>query len=146
MGRSESRAEAGRPVKYCADTWFILSLYDNDTISGSILRDVREGKTRLVIPIIVYAESWKKLLQRGCSEKIVMEFYDALFLLPKIEMIQIDENIAKEAAMISINSPLSLIDAIVAATARLTECDVLLSGDNDYLPLIKKKYIKVKSW
>ena len=58
----------------------------------------------------------------------------------------LDLNIAEEAAKLSHSSDLSLVDSIIAATCKLNGCDALLSGDTDYNPLIKKKYLKVTSW
>ncbi len=51
-------------MKYCADTWFILNLFEKDIKSVNILQEIKYGKANLVIPIAVYAESVKKLLQK----------------------------------------------------------------------------------
>lgn len=48
--------------------------------------------------------------------------------------------------MISIHSAVPLIDSLVAATAKLAGCHLLLAADSDYGLLEKKKYVKVQSW
>ena len=133
-------------MKYCADTWFILALYGADETAKRILHDVKEGKTRLIIPIVVYSESWKKLLQKGISENDIERFYGSLLSSERIQIAMMDSTIAKEAAKISLHASIPLIDSMVAATCRLTDCHVLLSGDSDYIILQKKKYLKVQSW
>lgn len=133
-------------MKYCTDTGFILALFSGNAHARTILSETRTGKIRLLIPIVVYAESIKKLLQQGISMKDISEFYEMVTSSEKVEISFLDRTIAQAAALLSLSSPLHMIDAFVAATARHTGCDALLASDNDYAPLAKKRYLKIQSW
>ena len=65
-------------MMYCADTWFLLSLFNADDGAIKILHEVKNEKARLVISMIVYAETMKKLMRRGISEKIIEGFFSGL--------------------------------------------------------------------
>ena len=133
-------------MKYCADTWFILQAFAKNTTAISIIEETRRGKVRIIIPIITFAESHKKLMQRGVSQRLIDDFFEGVEASEKVELILIDKAIAGEAARISHSYNVPLIDSFVAATSKLTACDLLLTGDSDYNLLIKSKYIKTQSW
>ncbi len=133
-------------MRYCADTWFLLALFGQDARSLAILDGAKHGKDWIVIPLIVYAETIKKLSQRGIPLEKVDGFFDAVESSEKIQLLYPDKLIAREAAKISLSHAVPLGDAFVASTAKLTGCDVLLSGDTDYALLVKRKYLKVQSW
>ena len=133
-------------MKFCTDTGFILAVFDNDVTSLSYIQEAKTGKTKLIIPIIVLAEATKKLMQRGVAKEIIEEFWDTIESSNKISLINIDRIIANEAAKLSLSYSLALIDALVAATAKLTDCSTIFTSDSDYKLLVKKGYIKVKSW
>lgn len=133
-------------MKYCADTWFILNLFEKDIKSVNILQEIKYGKANLVIPIAVYAESVKKLLQKWISERDINQFFSGVESSNKIRLLLIEKTIAIESAKISLSYNLPLIDSFIASTCKLTNCDALLSGDEHYKTLIKRKYIKVLSW
>ena len=133
-------------MKYCADTWFILNLFEKDIKSINILQEIKYGKANLVIPIVVYAEAIKKLLQKGISKEYINQFFSGVESSNKIKFSLIEKTIAIEAAKISLSYNLPLIDSFIAATCKLMDCDALLSGDEHYKSLIKRKYIKVYSW
>ncbi len=133
-------------MKYCADTWFILQAFEKNKSALDILQEMRHGKTKLIISIIVFAEATKKLMQKGIPASLITQFFDAVEASEKTELVLMDKLIAAEAARISLSYQIPLIDSVVASTSKLTGCDALLSGDSDYQPLVKKKYIVVKSW
>lgn len=133
-------------MKYCADTWFIIEAFDKSVEAINIIQEVRTGKGRIVIPIIVLAESTKKLMQKGVPSKLITQFFDGVEASDKVELITVDRTIAVESAHLSLSFNLPLIDSLVAATSKLTGCDVLLSGDEHYRLLVKKKYLRVRSW
>lgn len=95
---------------------------------------------------MVFAETIKKLMQKGASRQVVGSFMAAIESSEKIQVAIAEKTIAAEAANISLRHNVPLIDSFVAATCRLHECDVLLSADTDYQALVKQKYIRVKSW
>lgn len=133
-------------MKYCADTWFILQAFAKNTKAISLIEETRRGKVRIIIPIITYAESHKKLMQRGVSQTLIDDFFEGVEASEKVELILIDKAIAGEAARISHSHNVPLIDSLVAATSKLTGCEILLSEDSDYDQLIKNKYLKTQSW
>jgi predicted nucleic acid-binding protein len=133
-------------VKYCVDTGFLLATYQKDAKAMEILDGVRAGKDYCILPALSYAECIKKLIQRGVSEDIILGFLSHLMASPKFSFIPVDEAIAREAAKISLSSKLALIDSCIAATCKMTACNVLLSSDSDFAPLIKRKYLQVQSW
>ena len=133
-------------MEYCTDTWFILELFEKDSKAINLLKEIKYGKASLVIPIIVYGEAIKKLLQKGISEADINLFFLGVESSNKVKLLLIEKAIAREAAKISLTYNISLIDSFIAATCKLTNCDSLLSGDEDYIPLIKNKYLKTYSW
>ena len=133
-------------MKYCADTWFILEAFSKSPHAVLLLQETRVGKTRMVIPIIVYAEATKKLMQKGISHDAIEQFFDGVEASEHVELLLMDKAIAREAARLSLSFHVPLIDSVVAATCTLTGCDLLLSGDGDYEPLTKRRYVKLRSW
>jgi len=133
-------------MKYCADTWYVLNLFSKEENSIRIFNDIRLGKDFLILPVIVISESYKKLLQHGISEKLIDSFFESIDVSDKIEIVFIDNVIAKECAKVSLSYSIPLIDSIIAATARLTDCNFLLSDDKHLKLLHRKRYVKVKSW
>ncbi|HLC74266.1 MAG TPA: PIN domain-containing protein [Candidatus Nanoarchaeia archaeon] len=133
-------------MKYCADTWFLLKLFNKDTRAKDIINELRYGKARLTIPCSVIAETVRKLMQQGASEYIIKTFLGYIEPSEKIEIIELDQLLAVEAAKISLAYGLAMMDAFVAVTCATNGCDVLLSGDSDYAPLVKRKYLKIQAW
>ena len=133
-------------MKYCADTWFVLKLFKKDPKALAILEDTTYGKARIVIPITVYAEATKKLMQLGITILTLKSFLDYIEISRKVETVDANKSIAEEAAKISFSYRVPLIDSFVAATCKLTQCDILLADDSDYELLAKKKYLKVQLW
>lgn len=133
-------------MRYCADTWFILGVFGRDERHTKIIEEAKHGKSHLIIPMIVLAESTKKLLQHGVPQTEIDTFWQGVENSEKVSLIPIDRSIAKEAAKVSLSFNLPLIDSLVAATGKLTECHALLSADSDYGLLAKKRYVKVQGW
>ena len=133
-------------MKYCADTWFLLKIYAKDEKAKILFINIKQGAGSLVIPSIVLTETYKNLLQQGINLRQIDEFIDPLEVSFRIELISEDRNIAKEAAKISLSYNIPLVDSIIAATAKLTNCSLILSGDSDLRKLHKARYIKVLSW
>lgn len=133
-------------MRYCADTWFLLSLFDREDKAKKVLTNTEFGKDFIFVSNITYAETMKKLFQKGNSQFQILNFFDLLKNTGKVSFIAPDLKIAEETARLSLSCGLHLIDSFVAATAKLMNCDVLLSDDSDFQPLIKRKYIKVQSW
>ncbi len=133
-------------MRYCADTWFIIELFAKNPKAVQYIYEAKTGKTRIIVPIIVFAEATKKLLQKGVPQRLVDDFFSSVEASDKIELVLLDKAIAQEAAKISLSFNVPLIDALVAATTKLTGCDALLSGDDDYALLVKKNYLRKVSF
>ena len=132
-------------MKYCADTWYILEIFEGIENAKDIFQNAKQ-QGHILVPVIVYAESFKKLMQKGMNIKAITDFFETAVILGKISIIAADTFLATEAAKISLTFNLPLMDSFVAATAKLYNCDFLLAADSDYNLLIKKKYIKIKNW
>ncbi|MBI4145896.1 PIN domain-containing protein [Candidatus Woesearchaeota archaeon] len=133
-------------MRYCADAWYLLGLFSHDQKAERIFRDVTHGKDMLLIPLTVFAETTKKLLQQGNKQEKIDLFFETVESSEKIKIIPPDKGIAREAARISLAHGLSMLDSFAAATAKISSADTLLTADADYAPLVKKKYIKTQSW
>lgn len=133
-------------MKYCSDTWFILKLFKQDLKAQDIIREVRVGKDELIIPIIVVAESYKKLYQQGVSDRDSETFLNSIEVIQKVSIVDIDKIVAKEAAKVSLSNDVPMIDSIVAATYKLLKCHFILTDDSDLKKLHKVGYLKIKNW
>ncbi len=133
-------------MRYCADTWFLLELFERDPRALLLFEEVKSGKDWLYISTIAYAETFKKLFHRGIPEDTIDAFFDRLAATSKSSLVTPDARIAKEAAKVSLTFRVPLIDAFIAATAKVLDCNVLLSKDADFAILARKKYLKVRSW
>ncbi|MBI5226505.1 PIN domain-containing protein [Candidatus Micrarchaeota archaeon] len=131
---------------YAVDTWFILSIWNKEPKSQDTLNEIGQGKAQLVISYAAVAEAARKLMQQGNGWQSIETLWSMLESFEKIRFVQLDKTIALESARISMKYGIPLIDAIIAATAKLSGCDVLLSADEDMAVLAKKKYLKVQSW
>ncbi len=133
-------------MNYCADTWFILKLYLQDSRAKQIILEVLQNKAHLALPILAYAEAIKKLHHNGVSSAIISDFFDTLTSSEKINIINLDQDIAREGALLSLHNNIPMIDALIAASAKNYNCSVILTADMHYQPLVKKKYLQTLSW
>ncbi len=133
-------------MNYCADSWFLLELIHGALKANAIFREVKERKSRIVIPAVAIAETTKLLLHRGKTRSDVVSFFTSLDQSDKISIVSLDKNLAIAAGAISISYGVPLIDSIVATTAHTHQCEILLAKDSHYAPLIKKKYVKLHNW
>jgi predicted nucleic acid-binding protein len=133
-------------MRYCADAWFILKAFENDPRGIGIIHEARLGKAEIVVPMSTFAESTKKLMQQGVSAEAIELFFQGIESTEDIVLVNLEKNIAQEAAKIALSYNLSMLDAFVAATARIMGCAYVLTKDTDFKLLVKKKYMKIKSW
>jgi len=133
-------------VNYCADTWFLLKLFDREIKAQELFRRLETKKDRIIVSYVTYGETFKKLFQRGCKESDIESFFILIENTNKVQLIPFDKEIARESAKVSLTFHVPLIDACVAATAKIMACEILLSGDSDFDILAKRKYLKVQSW
>ncbi len=133
-------------MRYAADTWFLLFLWNKDETAQRIMSDVNGGKARLLIPYAAVAEATKKLMQRGNSAERIESFWSLLEASEKIRFISLEKSVALEGARVSMTYGIPTMDALIAASAKLSGCNMLISGDADMAKLARKKYLAVKSW
>ena len=133
-------------MRFCADTWFLISLTKKEEKAIKIMRNVIQGKDRLIIPSIVICEFFKKMFQKGKEGSKVDEIIREARASRNVEIVLLDENIAKEGAKVSFSHGIPTIDSIIAATCKILDCHFLLSDDPHFQKLVKKEYLKMKSW
>lgn len=133
-------------MRLCADTWFLLLLSEKEPKSLDLLRGVISGKDELVVPMIVVSETYRKLFERGASEKLIESIFGELEQMNKVQFVPIDKQIAIETSKVSFSFKVPLIDSIVASTSKLFKCHFLLGKDEDFRFLQKKGYVRLKYW
>lgn len=131
---------------YGADSWFLLCLWNKEATAQRMLEEVQTGKSHLVIPYPAVAETTKKLMQQGNPAERISTFWSMLESSKKIRFVPLEKTIAVEGARVSMTHGVPLMDALIAATAKLTGCHALFSSDSDMAVLAKKIYVTVKSW
>ncbi len=137
MGRGAEREARGK-MKYCADTWFLLELYNKNERALKIFRETVEGKTRIVIPTVSIFELIRLAIRAGESMTKIDSMLDELKTTQKIQPMVLDETVAKEAAKVSASYNVPAIDSIISATCKISNSDVLLSKDSDLAVLARK--------
>jgi len=133
-------------MKYCSDTWFLLELYNKSDEAMKIFEEVIEAKSKIIIPTISIMELLRIAITRGEKLDKIESLIKELKATQKVQVAVLDEQIAMEAAKISVSYSIPSIDSIIAATHAITNCDFLLAKDNHIMGLQKKKYLKIKNW
>ncbi|MBI2584142.1 MAG: PIN domain-containing protein [Candidatus Aenigmarchaeota archaeon] len=132
---------------YCADTWFTLKFFEKDEGAKALIRDIMEGKHKIVFPMVTAAESYKKLQQKGIPKHEINNFFDSAESSSHMFIHMPDRGTAAEAAQLALTFGTPMIDAFVAATCSISKCDFLLTGDEKHFHrLARKRYINVKNW
>ena len=133
-------------MRYCADTWFLLQLCQGDETAERIFRETIDGKSSIVIPTMSILELIRLSIMRGGSLSGIDAVLGEMKVVQKIQIISMDEVVAKEAAKVSASYGISTGDSVIAATCKLSECDRLLSDDSHLKGQDKKRYLKTESW
>ena len=143
---TNTKGETQRKMRYCADTWFLLELHKKNEKASRIYKETIECKNRIYIPTVSILELMRLAIRFGESLSKLDSFLNELKTSQKIQLIVLDESIAKEAAKISVSYNIPAIDSIIAATCKISGCNSLLTGDEHLLKLHKKKYLHVENW
>ena len=133
-------------MRYCVDTWFLLELFRNTEKASRIFKETITGKNILVVPTISILELIRLSIRSGEKLSKAESMLNELRISQKVQIIALDETIAKEAAKVSVSYGISTVDSIIVATYRISECDKLLSKDDDLIELSKKRYLKIENW
>ncbi|MBL7170252.1 MAG: type II toxin-antitoxin system VapC family toxin [Candidatus Aenigmarchaeota archaeon] len=133
-------------MKYCGDTWFLIQFSKGNEKAERILKEVTDGKDYLIIPSITFTELIRKLLHKGRKIDEVLDIFKNLEKVKKIQICQTTKEIVVEAGKISHTFNVPTVDSIIASTAKMMKCDIILSKDDDYEKFCKTNKIKLKNW
>ena len=126
----------GAQAQTVLDSWAVLALLLGETSAALIvrrhLRRAKAGNTRLLLNIVnlteVFYRTWHLL-----GEARAEETWSLVRALP-VDIVPVKEPLAREAARVKAQHPLSLADAFAVATARLHSAPIL-TGDPEILAL-----------
>ena len=133
-------------MKRTADSWYILQLAVGNSRALHLLDRVRRKKDeQLIIPTVTIVELRRLTSRRGTLTEL-LALLEKLETQPGVSFVSCDKEMAHLAGSLSSTYALPSIDALVAATAILTESHALLSGDSHFKPLRKQNILKIESW
>jgi len=132
-------------MKYTADTWFLIKLITGDEKAIKIKDEVIEGKSRLVIPVIVIVELVREMVRKG-NPNTVNSLIRSLLVSSKITIANLDQTIAMEAGKMGITFNIPLVDSTILATAIIFEHTSILTNDEHYKLAEKRDRIKRVFW
>jgi predicted nucleic acid-binding protein len=127
-------------MKFTADSWFFIQLNNRVEKAMKIWREVKEGKSKLVVPTVVLVEITKFL--KSNQSRDVNELISALNRSDKIIISELTPEIAILAGKFGNSYNIPVIDSIILATAVITEFNNLLSADNHFLRAEQEGKIK----
>ena len=133
-------------MKYCVDTWFLIELSKDNQKAHRIIKEVTNGKDYLIIPSITFTELVRKLLHKGKKIDYILEIFKKLEKIKKVQISQTTKEIVLEAGKISFTFSIPTVDSIIASTAKMMDCDEILSKDSDYVDFCKRNKIKLMNW
>lgn len=110
-----------------------------DQPSASRFRRLKDEAETILVPTIVLYEVYKIIARRASGE--IAEL--AAMELQQREVIDLDQDLAIQAAELSLEHRLAMADAIVYATAQLKGA-TLVTGDADFADLPGVEYIPVE--
>ncbi len=103
----------------------------------SEFRERTDAAERIVVPTIVLYEVYKVIRRQRSEQAAVV----AVARLKAYEMVPFDEDLALEAADLSLQHGLAMADAVVYATARHYEA-TLVTSDKDFAELPGVVYLE----
>jgi len=113
-------------IEYLAD-------YENANIFEPAIRDA----ANLLVPTICMYEVFKRVLQEFGDERAL----EAIGLMSLGQIVELDRQIAINAALISNELKLAMADSIILATARAYEA-TLWTQDADFVEIEGVKYVE----
>ena len=112
-------------IEYLAD-------YENATFFEPVIKNAAQ----LLVPTICMYEVFKRVLQEFGEERAL----EAIGLMSLGQIIELDRQIAINAAIISVELKLAMADSIILATARAHEA-ILWTQDADFAEIEGVKYV-----
>lgn len=122
------------------DTCGWLEYFTEGPLAGSYAPYLEKNQQELLVPVIVVYEVYK-FLKRETDEELALA---AIAQLENCKIAFLDSSLAMEAADISAEHRLTMADAIVYATARHYQAE-LISSDADFEHLADVRFITKNS-
>ncbi len=127
----------------CLETSFIIDLLQGKEIVKALKEEIDRTETRLTIAAPSVMELWTGALISGQSEK---EKSKIIELLQSLEILNLDEKSAKEAAeieaeLIQKGLTIETEDIMIAAIARINN-EKLITGDAHYARIVNLRILK----
>jgi predicted nucleic acid-binding protein len=123
------------------DAGVLIGVLDRDDAhhlpSTAALRAAEENSDRLVLPVSALAEILVGPTRRG-PEAVAL--VDRLIAALAIDLVAVDEPVAREAALLRAGSGLRLPDALVVATAIVIRADRLLTTDARWRKAVSARF------
>lgn len=129
-------------MKICADTWFLIELSRGESHSLELLKQVENGLHELFIPALALSEFFTILYQKGVPS-LAESIFAQVMVSKNIRIVPVDEALCIKIAKIKHSFGLSISDASMVATYKVTNSDVFLTKDSDFSAAIKQNYVKV---
>jgi predicted nucleic acid-binding protein len=114
--------------------------YLSDGPQANVFQQSASDTENLVIPAICIYEVFKKVLSQFGEERAL----EAVAILSRGEIADLDRQIAIEAAQLSIDHKLSMADSIILATARAHQA-TLWTQDAHFKEIPGVRYIEKRS-
>lgn len=115
--------------KYLVDTNILIDHLRGDPLASRLLREVESGRVRATVSVITEAELLSATNLNRHEERRVMELLE---LLPRLA---VTSRIARLAAQLRRRNPITLADALIAATAMLSHATLLTRNVKDFRPI-----------
>lgn len=129
-------------MRICADTWFLLELSKGENYSVKLLEKIEKGVHELFLPALALSEFFTVLYQKG-APPLAESIFAQLMVSKNIRIVPVDEKICIKTAKIKHSFGLSISDASMLAAYKITNSDVFLAKDSDFVAAIKQGFVKV---
>lgn len=113
--------------------------YFGDGPNAGFFAPAIENSKELLIPSICIFEIFKRIYQQRGEDNALQ----AMAVMSKVSVIDLDDSLALTAAKISAGDNLPMADSIILATARMYRAKIW-TQDADFEGLEEVKYIKAK--
>lgn len=127
------------------DTNFFIYYFQKHPLYGPIVKDIfnifLEHKTLLITSVLTLTE----ILSFKSPETLVINLEKEITLITNLQLIEVNNEIAKEAAKIRRNYGFSLVDAVQLATAAKNNAEVFITNDKKLQHFKEFKIIPLSS-
>ena len=113
-------------MKYLIDTNILIDHLRGDPAANQLLRDVESGRVRATLSVITECELLAASALTPRDERQIRELLD---LLPRVA---VTSRIARHAAQLRRRSSITVPDALIAATALLSNATLLTRNIKDF--------------